>query len=242
MPQMMRVNPRRFASPMAAQRAMVEPVQQPLYSCFVFDAAVAPATALFFQYTIGNLIATNIVAGAGTATELQTNMLATGQLPSPKIFLCTGIRVIPIELGSGFIDPLDDTAGDSTAITFTGNDSNLLEDLMRVIYGSVTRFHVGVKDYLLQPTFNNPANTGIMGVSDSQLESGGTPINAIERQRFQTFHSVGRYFAFDRYPILIPSQQNFDVKLEFQQATRPTFGAARPVYCFIDGISGREVQ
>jgi len=241
MPQMMQVRPRRFASPLAAQRAMVEPVQQPLYSCFVFDAALVPADCLLFQYPVGGTIAGN-VAALGTATELQTNMLSTGQLPSPKIFLATGIRVIPIELLNGWANPVDDTAGDSTAVTFTGNDSDLLEDLMRIIYGSVTVFHVGVKDYLMQPTFNNPANTGIMGVSDSQLEAGATPTNTMERQRFQTFHSHGRYFAFDRYPILIPSQQNFDVRLKFPMPTRPTLGATRPVYVFIDGISGREVQ
>lgn len=242
MPPMMQVRPRRYASPMAAQRAMVEPVQQPLYSVYLFDAALVPSEALFFQYAVGNTVASNLAA-PGTASEIHTNMLATGALPSPKIFLCTGIRIVPVELTTGLITPIDDTAGTTSAITFTGNDSNLLEDLMRIIYGSVTRFFVGTKVYLEQPTFNNPANTGIWGVSDSQLQVGATPSgDSMERQRYQTFHSVGRYFAFDRYPILIPSQQNFDVKLKFPQTTRPTLGATRPVYCFIDGISGREVQ
>ena len=46
----------------------------------------------------------------------------------------------------------------------------------------------------------------------------------------------------DRYPILIPSQQNFFLSLNFPQATRPTLGATRPVYGVLDGILGRETQ
>ena len=56
------------------------------------------------------------------------------------------------------------------------------------------------------------------------------------------FLSMGKYFAMDRYPVLVPSQQNFFVSLNFPQPTRPTLGASRAVYSVLDGIFGRETQ
>lgn len=238
----MKVRPRRFASPFAGQRAKLEPVHQPLYSAYLFDSAIVGGEALMFQYAVGGTVASNIAA-ATTATLLHTNIPAQGFLPTPKIFLTTGIRVVPVELTAGLIDPIDDTAAETqAAITWAGEDSNLLEDLMRLLYGSFVRFFVGTKDYLVCPTWITPGNTGIMGVSDSIAQVGATPENIGVEQRNQTMHGMGKYFAMDRYPILIPSQQNFFLSLNFPQATRPTLGATRPVYGVLDGILGRETQ
>ena len=238
----MKVRPRRFASPFAGQRAKLEPIHQPLYSTYLFDAAVTPNEALMFQYATGGTVASNIAA-ATTATLLHTNIPAPGFLPTPKVYLVTGIRIVPVELTAGLIDPVDDTAAESVAaITWIGEDSDLLEDLLRIVYGSYVRFFVGTKDYLVCPTWITPANTGTMGVADSQIALGATPENLGERQDVRTFHSMGRYFALDRYPVLIPSQQNFFISLNFPQATRPTIGATRPVYSVLDGILGRETQ
>ena len=141
----MKVRPRRFASPFAGQRAKLEPIHQPLYSAYLFDAASAPNEALMFQYAVGGTVASNI-ATATNATQLHTNIPAAGFLPTPKIFLVTGMRIVPVELTSALIDPIDDTAAESVAaITWTGEDSNLLEDLLRIIYGSYIRFFVGKK-------------------------------------------------------------------------------------------------
>lgn len=236
------VRARRFASPFAGQRAKVEPIHQPLYSAFILDAAAAPSEALMFQYAVGGTVATN-AAAATVATQLHTNMTAAGSLATPKLFLVTGIRLVPVELGSTLINPLQDSAGVTSAgPTFTGADSNLLEDLLRVIYGSYLRFFVGTKDYLVTPTWFTPGNTGVQGDADSLTSGGATPIATASFQYFQTYHSAGRYFGLDRYPVLIPSQQNFFLSLNFPQATKPTIGAARVVYGVLDGILGRETQ
>lgn len=238
----MKVRPRRFASPFAGQRAKLEPIHQPLYSAYLFDAAQVPNEALLFQYAVGGQVASNQTAQT-IATQLHTNIPAAGFLPTPKVFLATGIRIVPTELTAPLIDPVDETAAASLgAVTFTGEDSDLLEDLLRVIYGSYVRFFVGTKDYLVAPSWITPANTGAMGVSDSQLEIGATPVNLSERQAVRTFHSMGKYFGMDRYPVLIPSQQNFFIALNFPQSTRPTMGATRAVYGVLDGILGRETQ
>lgn len=239
---MMQVRPRRFASPFAGQRAKLEPIHQPLYSAYLFDAALCPNEALMFQYAVGGQVATN-ASSLTTATQLHTNIPGQGFLPTPKIFLTTGLRVVPVELTEGLINPIDDTAAESkAAVTYAGEDSNLLEDLQRLLYGSFVRYFVGTKDYFIGPQWLTPANAGVAGVSDTEIAVGATPVNTAETQAIRTFHSMGRYFAMDRYPVLVPSQQNFFVSLNFPQSTRPTLGASRAVYGVLDGILGRETQ
>ncbi|MEX2464717.1 MAG: hypothetical protein WD428_02460, partial [Gaiellaceae bacterium] len=81
----LQVAPRRFASPFAGQAAKLEPIHQPLYSAFLFDAAAVGAQALMFQYSVGGTVASNI-ATATVANELHTNMRTAGALATPKAF------------------------------------------------------------------------------------------------------------------------------------------------------------
>lgn len=242
-PPQMRAAARRFRSPIdTMRRAKLEPIHQPLYSCYIFDAALAPASASFFTYGVGGSVATNQTA-APQASEIHTNMTVGVFLPSPKMFLVTGIRVVPVEINSTFTDVLADSAGVTFAgPTFTGSDSSLLEDLVRILYGSVFKFFVGTKNYLTNPTWNVPANAGIQGEANAVYGGGATPIAASVVQRLQTFHSAGRYFSLPAFPTMIVPQQNFNCTLEFPQTTKPTIGAARAVYAMLDGILGREVQ
>lgn len=235
--------PRRFASPIQTMReAKLEPIHQPLYSAYIFDNALAPAQALFFNYGVGGQVATN-TATPPNATEIHTNMVSAGFLPSPKMFLVTGIRLVVIELDATFTDLLTDAgAATNAGPTFTGQDIAVLEDLQRIVYGSVFKFFVGTKNYLTNPTWNVPANTGIQGDSSQLYGGGATPIAASVVQRAMTYHSAGRYFSLPAFPTMIVPQQNFNCSLEFPQTTRPTFGADRAVYAVLDGVLGREVQ
>lgn len=242
-PPQMRAAPRRFASPIdTMRRAKLEPIHQPLYSTYLFDAAQVPANAPFFQYAVGGTVASN-AAAATNATELHTNMPTASFLPSPKMFLVTGMRIVPVESNSAFSDVLADTAAVTVAgASFTGQDVPLLEDLVRLIYGSVFKFFVGTKDYLVNPTWNVPANTGVQGEAMNTVGYGATPTAPSTLQKVQTFHSAGRYFSLPAFPTMIVPQQNFAAFLQFPQVTRPTFGAARAVVCVLDGVLGREVQ
>lgn len=242
-PPQMRAAARRFRSPIdTMRRAKLEPIHQPLYSVYIFDNTLCPASALFFNYAVGGQVATNL-ATPPNATELHTNMVSAGFLPSPKMFLVSGIRIVPVEIDAAFTDVLSDTAGTTFAAqTFTGADSNLLEDLVRLVYGSVTKFFVGTKNYLTNPTWNVPANTGIQGESNAIAFGGATPTAAVGTQRLATFHSAGRYFSLPAFPTMIVPQQNFNLTMEFPQVTKPTIGADRAVYAVLDGVLGREVQ
>jgi len=242
-PPRMRAAPRRFVSPIQTMRqAKLEPIHQPLYSCFIFDNVQVPSSALFFNYAVGGQVATNLAAPPAS-TEIHTNMVSAGFLPSPKMFLVTGIRVIPIELDATFTDLLSDTgAATNAGPTFTGQDVAVLEDLLRIVYGSVFKFFVGTKNYLTNPTWNVPANTGVQGDASQLYGGGSTPIAASTVQRLTTYHSAGRYFSLPAFPTMIVPQQNFNTTLEFPQTTRPTIGTDRAVYTVLDGVLGREVQ
>lgn len=239
---MMRVTPRRFASPFGMQRAKLEAIHQPLYSCYLFGTGTAPSEALLFKYGVGGQVATN--QGTTTiASFLHTNLPAAGFLPMPKVFCVAGIRIVVPELSQALIDPVQDSAIVTTAAqTFAGQDSNLLEDLQRILYGAYVRFFVGTKDYLVAPNWMCPGNVGLQGESSDIMWGGASGANVANTQHIQTFHGAGKYFALNRYPTIIPSQQEFQASINFPQSTRPTLGATRPVYIVFDGILGRETQ
>lgn len=242
--------PRRFRTPHPAfNLAVVEPIHQPLYSAHQLRAesdAGAPLTlpseALMFTYPVGGALAGN--AGV-TATKLHTNMDAPGFLPTPKLFLVTGIRIIVSELTADLKEELDDTNcwQESTATEASGGncpESDLLEDLLKIIYGGYIRFFVGTKDYFSGPTFFTPGNTGVGGVSSTALASGAATLYYGKQNN--TFHGIGRYFALDRYPILVYPQQNFTLSINFPQPIRPSLNADRIIWGVLDGILGRETQ
>lgn len=239
----MRKAARRFASPIDnMRRAKLEPIHQPLYSCYVFDATTAPSSALFFGYGVGGQVATN-QATPPAATELHTNMVTPNFLPSPKMFLVTGLRIIPVEVDGTFTTVLAGTGGSTFAgPTFVTATNNVLQDLLKLVYCSVFKFFVGTKNYLTNPAWNVPANTGIQGESSQVYGGGATPTAPSVVRELSTFHGAGRYFALPAFPTMIVPQQNFNATMEFPQSSRPTIGAARAVYAVLDGILGREVQ
>lgn len=236
---MLRVRPRRFSSPHPAfARARLEPIHQSLYSARRYAAAVMPASGAFFQYAIGGQL-----AGDNTvqATAIHTNLEGTAAaLTTPKLFLVTGVRILPTMLNEGLTDLLTDTAYTTSAAAITANDSFVFEDLVRIIYGTTAALQVGEKKYARGPSFLFPGNSGIDGGATDALAT--TVAASANRRSVHSFFNAGRYFAMDRYPALIPSNQNFSYTLDSPQATPPTLGAARMVYVILDGILGRETQ
>lgn len=230
----------------AFARAKLEPVHEPLFSAIVTNVNVLfPAEVTWFQYGLGG-----VVSGAGTgavaARLIHTNLETPAQLAMPKLHLVTGLRVV---FNTG-VDAVLTNLMTASAVSGAAGAATVIdsafEDLLRVVYGTVFVFHVGTKDYFVGPTWMVPGNVGIGGVTSSSISDIGAA--ADEAVNLGAFHSAGKYQALPRFPILIPSQQNFFAALRAPQLTRPTTGIAADattehlIWCFLDGISGREVQ
>lgn len=239
---------RRFASPFGNQKALLEPIVQPLYSSFVLNNGAVPAQLAFFQYAVGENVPVNFGTFVPRATTTYTNMQIGGQLPTPKVFLVTGVRVVVAEIGRSTGGPqtlpTSSAAGTVAAPTFTGQDVADLDDLQKILWGSAFSFTVGEKNYLTVPTAFLPGNVGAAGAVNMLAAGGTTPVAAVTTQRVATFVSRGDYFSLTPYNILIASQQNFGCTIDFQQETaqRPQLNTSRQVYAVLDGILGREVQ
>lgn len=227
----MQLRQRRFYSPHPAfARAKLEPIHQPLYSAGAIDNAALPRELLLFNYAVGGTVS-GAGGGAVAANQWHTNLPSPNGLPMPKLFLVTGIRVIWSQMdaiGTSLLDPSYTQAAENT-------DSE--DDFLAAWYGGFLRFFVGTKDYLVAPLFLTPGNTGI----DGYAALAATAVNIANFARIDKAHSVGRYFALDKYPVLIPSQQNFFVSLNWPQATPATMIDEHLVWCVFDGIYGREV-
>jgi hypothetical protein len=219
----------------------IEVVRQPLYDRIVYDDA-GTALMQFFQVPQGqgNSSATG---GAGLVKTLEdTNMEAAGQLPSPKAFLATSLELI-VEAGS--ISTAN--AWSPQDIAFLTNASaasvgivpqlNAVNDVNRLLIGSVVDFFIGSKSYL----------TNARG--DSFPPKSYVCPDAAVAQSVQLGHSgvaavraVGRPFYLNP-PVLLMPNTNFVVRLMWPAAVvaTPTGQNAR-ITCRLDGFLYRNAQ
>jgi hypothetical protein len=127
--------PPRVPSPYKPARpALVEPIQQPLYSQIVVSAA-APQAQLFFF---------NVSQGAPGQNPVNTNMEVASQLPNPKIFVVRGYRLHVAQN----INPCSSVC------------PALLDDFLALIESYWYRFFIGVKEYLRAPAFYMSSGLG----------------------------------------------------------------------------------
>lgn len=217
--------------------AVLEPIMHPLWSAVCLDNAVIPDRVQFFRYAQGGT-----VAGAGTgavtpATELHTSMETANSLPTPKIALVLGYSIVVPALDSTLTALLTDTQGAAETATV----STLVEDLQRILYGTVFRFEIGgIRTYYEAPTWTLPGNTGVEGVVSSS-------VNALAAQgpfqvNLTAVQGQGQFLELYKHAILLPSQQTFLAELVAAQATPPTLVAERLVWCVLPAITGREVM
>lgn len=216
--------------------AVIEPFVHPLWSACALDAAVIPAEVPFFTYGIGQPVA-GAGPGAVNATEIHTNIRTPSRLSTPKIALITGFSLVVPQLNAVLLALKQATEGTSE----TATASVLVEDLQRILYGTVFQFEVGaLKDYYTAPSWNVPGNVGVEGVV-------ATDVNALATQGpFQTnltsVQGMGQFQELYQSPILIPSEQEFSAKLITRQAAPPVIALATLVYCVLPAIQGREVM
>ena len=157
-----------------------------------------------------------ITTAAKTERDIFPQLTTGGQLSAPKLAVVYGHRVIFSE---------------NVAI-----DTNILPDLKLLLYNSFYRFHVGIKDYLVVPTFMVPGGVGIAGFAGVD--------GAAALAQFQTatsgvpaFHS---HMSVEKRKVAIPPQQQFfsDVNVSVGIVT----ASNRDVWVSIDCEFGQEVQ
>ncbi len=189
----------------------------------IYDAFFVPDTATF-QSKLTDPRMIRFFVDIQNKTRLETNLQASGVLPSLNTFEARAMRVV--------VSSLEEKTNQSTEATF-------LSDL---IYNSVTTLLVGEKIMIEAPTYFFPSGAGISQGAGSE-EGGITVLNHGQADPMSTFRFAE--------PVIIESQQNFRVEISFPQgvpgqATSPTklAGAIGPfrIWVVLDGYLTRDVQ
>lgn len=150
-------------------------------------------------------------------TRLETNLQASGVLPSLNTFEARAMRVVVSNISTQLL------VGD--AIDVRISDGHILSEL---IYNSVTTLLVGEKTMIEMPTFYFPAG---VGVSNIVVANHGDP------DPMATFRFAE--------PVFIEPQQNFRVEMLFPQGVPSEVGNALGplrIWIVLDGYLTRDVQ
>lgn len=192
----------------------VEVIWQPTYEIQAYPAA-GSTQITFFQNTVG----------AGGLTKADTNMEAAGQFPRPKEFLITGIQV--------FFEPGNVVAQNlGSAVQENWND---VSDVMNGA-GFLNLF-IGSKDYLSDAPLSKFTQQFRLGGVANQAAATTTAATDFGPMVDYAVHS-GRYYSIT--PVKLPSNQNFNVSLNFPTAI--AVNAAGRIGVILDGFQYRLSQ
>lgn len=192
-----------------------EVIWQPTYHYQAYPAAGA-ANITFFQVTVG-------AAANGIA---DTNMRANGQFPSPQRFLITGIQLF-------FAPP----AAVSRGAEDEANTATNWNDVQAVMEGIASlQLFIGSKPYL---------NDAPLSKFTQQFKLGGEgavagALTASNVSYIDYAVHCGKYYSIT--PIIIPTNQNFDVQLTFPALIPLTGDVDGRIGCILDGFLYRLSQ
>jgi hypothetical protein len=208
---------------MGKVQGVKEKLHYPIYDAF-FVPAQKEGSSKTFQDFMTDPRMIRFFVDIQNKTRLETNLQASGVLPSLNTFEARSMRVVVSSL-----EEHNDT-----------NESTFLSDL---IYNSVTTLLVGEKTMIEVPTYFFPSGAGISQGAGSE---GGqnTVLNHGQADPRSTF-----CFA---EPVIIEPQQNFRVEISFpqgvpgQNSNSPTklAGVKGPfrIWVVLDGYLTRDVQ
>jgi len=232
----------RIASPVdPAARPLLERVTNPLYDSVYLDEVLPTNELYWFVAPLGQAEAGGAGAAANSKTFLQTNMVASGYLPAPRLFAIMGLSI---------------TMSPFTAANLLITSTNLfyphvvLEDLKRIVHYSVFNLKVGNKDYVDVPTTQIPSNYGAAGgsVYDDSVVADGAASYVQMRQWWTT---TGRHHTILPKALTIAPQQNFRAHIFWDTAgdawalgglnVPGNLAHERRLWCVLHGEEGREV-
>lgn len=218
---------------MAKVQGIKEKLHWPLYDAFVVPAkngGTAPTFASEMEKRDARIL--RFFVDVQNKTRLETNLQASGTLPSLNAYEIRAMRVVVSPVLRCPPVRKEKSAGEA----YSNETDNVLADL---IYNSVTSLLVGEKTMIEMPTYYFPAGAGVSpGTQD--LPSHGQP-DPMATFRFSE-------------PVQIEPSQNFRVEILFPQGipTRPEgdFGPLRlgnatgplRLWVVLDGYLTRDVQ
>jgi hypothetical protein len=152
-------------------------------------------------------------------TRLETNLQASGVLPSQNTFEARALRIVASILPAppATVDLLADAARVATIF------------LQRLIYYSVTRLLVGEKTMIEVPSFYFPSGAGVNGNGNAPSHGNPDPMGT---------------FRFAE-PVVLEPNQNFRVEMEFpRDVPDGVRGVAGPLWVWVvlDGYLTRDAQ
>jgi hypothetical protein len=178
---------------MSKVQGVKEKLHSPLYDAFVVKEEKDGAKPKKFTDFMTDPRVIRFFVDVQNKTKLETNLQASGVLPSLNTFEARALRVVV----SNLRPDLKGSTG-SGATRTAANESAILADL---IYNSVTSLIVGEKIMIEMPTFWFPSGAGV--------SPGFTVSNHGDPNPTATFRFAE--------PVYIESHQNFRVEMAFPQ-------------------------
>jgi len=213
---------------MSKVQGVKEKLHSPLYDAFF----VPEGTKFHKVMTDSRMI--RFFVDVQNKTRLETNLQASGVLPSLNTFEARAMRVVVSSLHR--FDPKKSAKPELKAeLAAERNEAEILADL---IYNSVTTLIVGEKIMIEMPTFFFPGGAGVISAAPTVSNHG-------EPDPMATFRFAE--------PVVIEPQQNFRVEMLFPQGVpgqavppEPSrlAGAEGPIriWVVLDGYLTRDVQ
>jgi hypothetical protein len=214
---------------MAKVQGIKEKLHWPLYDAFVVpeqNGTTAPTFATEMAKRDARIL--RFFVDVQNKTRLETNLLASGTLPSLNSYEVRAMRVVV----SPVLRPVSRATKEEAHSRET---DNVLADL---IYNSVTSLLVGEKTMIEMPTYYFPAGAGV-SPGNQNVPSHGQP-DPMATFRFSE-------------PVMIEPNQNFRVEILFPQGIPAIQGTSGPLrlgnvtgplrlWVVLDGYLTRDVQ
>jgi len=210
---------------MAKMQGVKEKLHWPLYDAFVVpEQNGGPAPTFATEMAKRDARILRFFVDVQNKTRLETNLQASGTLPSLNSYEVRAMRVV--------VSPLLRYPKPDSKEAHSRQTDNVLADL---IYNSVTTLLVGEKTMIEMPTYYFPAGAGV-SPGNQNLPSHGEP-DPMATFRFSE-------------PVMIEPNQNFRVEILFPQGV-PVGGtplrlgdALGPfrLWVVLDGYLTRDVQ
>jgi hypothetical protein len=201
---------------MARIEGVREKLHSPLYDAFFVPGQNGDDGPKTFAQVMTDPRMIRFFVDVQNKTVLETNLQASGVLPSQNTFEAHAMRVV--------VSSLQKETNPGREFE---RESNFLAEL---IYNSVTSLQVGNKEAIKMPTFYFPAGAGVQGVGLT-VQNHGAP-DPMATFRFAT-------------EVLIQPHESFRVEMLFPQgvpeAVRCAKGPLR-VWVVLDGYLTRDVQ